>query len=96
MFGLGWNNGGDKRPNAGSFGGYLYKLKRKQKMVLSQWNRRWFSVEGMFLRWYDNESSVSPSGAVDLRQVTDISEFQTGNGSFRYIFLKLTIVDGDS
>jgi len=82
MFSLDWKSGGD-RANAGSFGGYLYKLKRKQKMVLSQWNRRYFSIEGTNLRWYENDATSTPSGAVDLSQVTDINEFQSGKSSCR-------------
>jgi hypothetical protein len=83
MFSLDWKSGGNTHQSAGSFGGYLYKLKRKQKMVLSQWNRRYFSIEGTNLRWYDSEGSSMPSGAVDLTQVTDINEFQSGQNSSR-------------
>lgn len=75
-------------PNAAAnqgFGGYLMKLKRKPKALLSQWNNRWFSVQGSTLKWYASKESTEPSGSVDLAQVTAISEFENGTtGSYRY------------
>ena len=75
-------------PNSASnqgFGGYLMKLKRKQNALLSQWNNRWFSVQGSTLKWYSSKESTEPSGSVDLGQVTAISEFENGtSGSYRY------------
>ena len=56
------------RPLA-SHGGYLHKLKQSHKVLLPQWNRRWFSIEGRALRWYWSE----PSGAEQCRGVIDLA-----------------------
>lgn len=52
--------------------GYLHKLKRSQKVLLSQWNKRWFSIEGKVLKWYKTEAEMGGdcSGYIDLLTVT--------------------------
>ena len=83
MFGINWGN--KESNNKESRGGYLYKLKRKQSLLLPQWNRRWFCLEGTYLKWYESKDSVEASGSVDLSQVTSIEEFDNGaSGSGLY------------
>lgn len=51
--------------------GYLYKLKRKpQSLLLPQWNRRYFTIEGRMLRWYKTKQTQQPSGEVALASIT--------------------------
>ena len=78
MFGMNWNNN-NKENGKESRGGYLYKLKRKQSVLLPQWNKRWFCLEGTYLKWYSSKESEEPSGCVDLSQVTSIDEFDNGS-----------------
>ena len=83
MFGLPWSDNRSSNSNS-RYSGYLYKLKRKQKLSISQWNKRWFSIEGTLFKWYQYKESNSASGSLDLSQVTAIEEFETGSGgSFR-------------
>ena len=38
--------------------GYLWKMKRSQNMVrVSDWNKRWFTIEGDFLSWHKAKGS---------------------------------------
>lgn len=55
-----------------SFRGYLYKLRRSPNLLAPQWGRRWFSVEGHFLRWYRYEADLCAAGMVDLKYVKSI------------------------
>ena len=66
--------------------GYLWKMKRgHQKMILvPQWNKRWFSIEGRMLKWYASASSDNSSGLVDLRFITNVSAFEA-RGVFSFI-----------
>ena len=66
--------------------GYLWKMKRThQKMILvPQWNKRWFSIEGRMLKWYASASSDQSSGVVDLRFITNVSAFEA-RGVFSFI-----------
>ena len=66
--------------------GYLFKMKRshQKRMLVQQWNRRWFSIEGRLLRWYKVASSEESSGMVDLRFITNVSAFES-QGVFSFI-----------
>jgi hypothetical protein len=55
-----------------SFRGYLYKLRRSPNLLAPQWGRRWFSIEGHFLRWYRYETDLCAAGMVDLKFVKNI------------------------
>jgi hypothetical protein len=67
-----------------SLSGYLYKMKRQRKLLVPQWNRRWFSIEGRFFRWYENAHSEEPSGTIDLKKVSYISRFEM-QGAYSFI-----------
>lgn len=54
----------ETRPS--SLAGYLWKMKRKHKLHLPQWNKRWFSIEGKLLKWYAKEDSKKESGQISL------------------------------
>lgn len=66
--------------------GYLWKMKRshQKRMLVPQWNKRWFSIEGRLLRWYTVASSEESSGMVDLRFITNVSAFEA-SGVFSFI-----------
>jgi hypothetical protein len=70
-----WNSiTGEKPSRPCSLGGYLWKMKRKYKVHLPQWNKRWFSIEGKYLKWYTKESSLEPSGQILLSVRTFLVE----------------------
>lgn len=56
--------------------GYLWKLKREKKNMVPQWNKRWFSIEGKFFRYYEQKDSKYPSATIDLRTVSDIDSVE--------------------
>jgi hypothetical protein len=70
-----------QKSRAATLCGYLWKMKRAPKMALlsPQWTRRFFSIEGRRLKWYDSESSTAEKGSVDLRTITGVSRFEPGN-----------------
>jgi hypothetical protein len=57
---------------ASSLGGYLWKLKQGHRIIVPQWNKRWFSIEGKFLRYYEYVNSEEYSGSVDLSTVESV------------------------
>ncbi|KAJ1412013.1 hypothetical protein B484DRAFT_335945, partial [Ochromonadaceae sp. CCMP2298] len=68
-----------------SYRGYLLKMRRSHNMLAPQWGKRWFSIEGRFLRWYRQESDVSSSGMIDLRNVRSITKIDMyGTGGFTF------------
>lgn len=69
-----------------SFSGYLWKMKREKKAVVPQWSKRWFSIEGRYLRWYSHANSESASGHIEFEQITGVCRFESGGGGV-YSFL---------
>ena len=53
-------------------------------ILVPQWNKRWFSIEGRVLKWYASASSEQSSGLVDLRFITNVSAFEA-RGVFSFI-----------
>lgn len=45
-------------------------------VCISHTGRRWFSIEGRYLRWYRQADDVSASGMIDLRHVRSISKLE--------------------
>lgn len=73
----------DETNRVSSFRGSLLKMKRSQNLLSPTWGKRWFSIEGRYLRWYRSESDVSFSGMIDLRHVRNISvSAEGGNTTF--------------
>jgi hypothetical protein len=66
------NSDHEEKNRVSSFRGYLYKLRRSPNLLAPQWGRRWFSVEGHFLRWYRYEADLCAAGMVDLKYVKSI------------------------
>eukprot|EP00600_Ochromonadales_sp_CCMP1393_P005575 CAMPEP_0174965784 /NCGR_PEP_ID=MMETSP0004_2-20121128/6627_1 /TAXON_ID=420556 /ORGANISM="Ochromonas sp., Strain CCMP1393" /LENGTH=595 /DNA_ID=CAMNT_0016214657 /DNA_START=80 /DNA_END=1867 /DNA_ORIENTATION=+ len=66
-----------------SFRGYLLKMRRSHNLLAPQWGKRWFSIEGRFLRWYRQESDISSSGMINLRNVRSITKVET-SGCFTF------------
>ena len=64
--------------------GYLYKMKRRRKLLVPQWNKRWFSIEGKYFRWYTNPTDEEPSGSLDLKKVSYITRFEM-QGAYSFI-----------
>jgi hypothetical protein len=55
-----------------SLGGYLWKLKQGQRLIVPQWNKRWFSIEGKYLRYYEYANSEECSGTIDLSTLESV------------------------
>jgi PH domain len=89
---LSWMSGGRRSEleetitRSSSLCGYLWKMKRshQRRMLVPQWNKRWFSIEGRLLKWYNVASSEESSGMVDLRFITNVSAFEA-QGVFSFI-----------
>lgn len=66
--------------------GYLWKMKRshQKRILVPQWNKRWFSIEGRLLKWYTVAQAEVSSGMVDLRFITNVSAFEA-QGVFSFI-----------
>lgn len=73
----------EEKNRVSSYRGYCYKMRRSHNLLAPQWGKRWFSIEGRFLRWYRQESDVSPSGMIDLRHVRSISKVDI-SGSYTF------------
>ncbi len=60
-----------------SLKGFLYKYKREPKLLTGQWVRRYFAVEGQFLRYYRSESAIDEPwrGSIDLTTVKNIEKY---------------------
>jgi hypothetical protein len=66
--------------------GWLLKLKRgKGGVIIPSWNRRWFSLEGRYLKWYKSVSDTIPRSFVDLQLVTRVTPFETEGGTYSFI-----------
>jgi hypothetical protein len=59
-----------------SYRGYLYKLRRSKNVLAPQWGKRWFSIEGHFLKWYRQENDLFSSGMINLKYVRSISKLE--------------------
>lgn len=81
---LSWINNSSTSARPSSLCGYLWKMKREKKVLIPQWNKRWFSIEGRKLRWYKSQNDDTFSGEIDLRDVTDISELQSDVGIYSF------------
>lgn len=64
----------EEKNRVSSHRGYVYKMRRSHNLLAPQWGKRWFSIEGRYLRWYRQDSDISPSGMVDLRHVRSITK----------------------
>ena len=86
MSGARKNENDDVCNRTSSLCGYLWKMKRshQKKMLVTQWNKRWFSIEGRLLKWYALATSEKSSGMLDLRFITNVSEFES-SGVYSFI-----------
>lgn len=73
----------EEKNRVSSHRGYCYKMRRSHNLLAPQWGKRWFSIEGRYLRWYRQESDISPSGMVDLRHVRSITKVDI-NGAYTF------------
>eukprot|EP01041_Mallomonas_annulata_P011044 gene11044-23087_t len=87
---FGWGSSDPKEHESdqtrGSFSGYLWKMKRMKKTVVPQWTKRWYSIEGRYLRWYSSSTTEKLSGEIELASVTGVSRFEAG-GKGVYSFI---------
>mmetsp|Transcript_10434 Transcript_10434/g.10054 ORF Transcript_10434/g.10054 Transcript_10434/m.10054 type:complete len:509 (+) Transcript_10434:255-1781(+) len=71
---------------ASSLCGFLWKMKRthQKRVLIPQWNKRWFSIEGRLLKWYAGAGTEKSSGMIDLRFITNVCAFEA-SGVFSFI-----------
>ena len=73
----------EEKNRVSSYRGYLLKMRRSNNLLAPQWGKRWFSLEGRFLRWYRLDTDAIPSGQIDLRHVRSISKVDI-NGAYTF------------
>ena len=73
----------EERNRVSSYRGYLLKMRRSHNLLAPQWGKRWFSIEGRFLRWYRTDSDLNPSGMVNLKHVRNITKVEI-SGCFTF------------
>lgn len=78
------NDNYEEKNRVSSYRGYLYKLRRSQNVLAPQWGKRWFSVEGHFLKWYRQESDLCSSGMIDLKYIRAITK-QEAQGQYAFL-----------
>lgn len=81
------DNSFEEKNRVSSYRGYLYKMKRSQNLLAPQWGKRWFSVEGRFLKWYRQDSDVCHAGMVDLRHTKRIQKADPATGIAGHTFV---------
>lgn len=47
-------------------------MRRSPNLLAPQWGKRWFSIEGHFLRWYRHDSDLCAAGMINLKYVRNI------------------------
>ena len=66
--------------------GWLLKLKRgKGGIIIPSWNKRWFSLEGRYLKWYKNVSDTIPRSFIDLQYITRLTPFESEGNTYSFI-----------
>lgn len=68
----------EERNRVSSYRGYLFKLRRSKNLLAPQWGKRWITIEGHFLKWYRQETDLSPSGMIDLKYIRSIHKLDSG------------------
>lgn len=66
----------EEKNRVSSYRGYLFKLRRSQNLLAPQWGKRWFSIEGHFLKWYRQENDLFSSGMIDLKYIRSITKLE--------------------
>ena len=68
--------------------GWLYKLKRNNiSSILPQWNKRYFTIEGMYLKWYKSSTSSNASSFIHILEIEKVSNFEHVNGIYSFIIV---------
>lgn len=68
--------------------GWLYKLKRNNiSSILPQWNKRYFTIEGMYLKWYKSSTSSNASSFINILEIEKVSNFEHVNGIYSFIIV---------
>lgn len=66
--------------------GYLHKMKATERLLASQWSKRFFALEGRELKYYQHEGSLEPSKVIDLLSIESIRRFENGDhGVFSFV-----------
>ncbi|GMH89731.1 hypothetical protein TrST_g9849 [Triparma strigata] len=63
--------------------GYLFKMKRSAQVIkLSDWNRRYFTIEGDYLCWRHANDRSTPSGSVKISDIKSIKTIKQNKCAF--------------
>jgi len=68
-----------KHDEHASISGYLSKMKHQQKVMIPDWNRRWFALDGRQLKYFSSKSAETPSKVIDLLSIESIRCFENGD-----------------
>ena len=52
-----------------------------------QLDRRWYSIEGRYIKWYDQPNSAKLSGLLDLASAEEIKAIDSGTGAFKFVII---------
>lgn len=83
--------GAPDRPGAPELEGWLFKLKRRNRLPVSAWNRRWFRANGRAerLEYFRSASAMErgaePLGAVALADIREVIEHDAGRFQFHVV-----------
>ena len=85
------NSGSNSRAVYCRLEGWLYKLKRNNiSSILPQWNKRYFTIEGMYLKWYKSSTSKEASNVINILEIDKVSKFEHVNGIYSFIIVHPT------
>ena len=66
--------------------GWLYKLKRNNiSSIIPQWNKRYFTIEGMYLKWYKSPTSSNASSFINILEIEKVSNFEKLSTSYNLL-----------
>lgn len=61
-------------------------MKSSERLLASQWNKRFFTLEGKQLKYYQTEASVEASKVIELLSIESIRRFENGDhGVFSFV-----------
>ncbi|TMW66744.1 hypothetical protein Poli38472_014056 [Pythium oligandrum] len=59
--------------------GYLYKMKSTERVLVAQWTKRFFALEGRELKYYQHENAAEASKVIDLLEIESVRRFENGD-----------------
>ena len=72
--------------------GYMLRLKKEEGRGPSpfQWVKRWYTIEGPFMRWYSCASMKNYRGQIAFADITHVAPFENGLNGLPYSLIVLS------